>query len=193
MHEQLAAVVEPDLRLEELQQDDNRLLHAVLVHDRVIRELFQQTTVLPSRFTTFPTLDELQKDLQSNQNRYLEALSRLDEKAELTLKFIPHEFEERPISTNLKGKEYFLAKKQQHHIQQQQKELQSQELTQVLQAIAAYQPISVQSDSTQIHILISQDDQSSIKERITQIVAQTSQWSCSFGELLPPFHFTETD
>ena len=46
----LSAVVEPEVCLDTLQNDEECLIQAVLCHDRVIYELFQQTTVLPLRF-----------------------------------------------------------------------------------------------------------------------------------------------
>ncbi len=46
----LAAIIEPEISLEAIQATDERLLQAVLNHDRVIRELFQQTPLLPLRF-----------------------------------------------------------------------------------------------------------------------------------------------
>ena len=48
----LAAVVEPELALETIEQDDSQLIQAVIGHDRVIQTLFQQITVLPLRFGT---------------------------------------------------------------------------------------------------------------------------------------------
>jgi len=45
--EDLSAVVEPEVCLDTLQNDDERLIQSVLCHDRVICELFQQTTILP--------------------------------------------------------------------------------------------------------------------------------------------------
>ncbi|MDX2228578.1 MAG: GvpL/GvpF family gas vesicle protein [Leptolyngbyaceae cyanobacterium bins.349] len=189
VHEQIAAVVEPDLRLDELQQDDAILLQAVLAHDRVIRELFLQTTVLPLRFTSFPTLPDLMADLQTNQQAYLATLTRLTGQVELTLKFEPVTIEEQPIGADLKGKDYFLAKKQQYQTQQQQRELQDEELTRIVQAIAHLYPISVQPDSRHVHVLVSQNKLAVLHEQLTKLKQTSTLWRCSIGEPLPPFHF----
>ena len=50
--DQIAAIVEFGIDLEALQSDDQRLLNAVLSHDRVVCDLFQQFTILPIRFGT---------------------------------------------------------------------------------------------------------------------------------------------
>ncbi len=185
----LAAIAEPDLELATLQQDDDRLLHAVLVHDRVIRELFQQTTVLPLRFTAFPTLEDLRSDLQTHESTYLETLTRLVGKAEVTLKFVPKAIPEPGISPELKGKDYFLAKKQQYQAQQQQQTLQTQELQQLLQAIAQQYPISTPADAEHVHILVNQNNIERFQAAIAPLIAQSPQWEFTLSELLPPFHF----
>ncbi|NJR66901.1 MAG: hypothetical protein HC772_18870 [Leptolyngbyaceae cyanobacterium CRU_2_3] len=43
----LAALVELDLDVLALQDSDERLMQAILAHDRVTRAVFQQTTLLP--------------------------------------------------------------------------------------------------------------------------------------------------
>lgn len=189
VQDQLSAVVEPDLQLEELQQADERLLHAVLVHDRVIRDLFQQTTVLPLRFTAFPSLVDLRSDLQHNQHLYLETLSRLDGKAEVTIKFVPEAIAEQPLATDLKGKDYFLAKKRHHQAQQQQREQQRHEFEQILQAIAQHYPLSAQPDTHQAHILLDRDDFVKQQHYLLPYLDQLNHWQVSVSDALPPFHF----
>jgi hypothetical protein len=185
----ITAIVEPDLQLEALQQDDDRLLHAVLVHDRVIRELFQQTTVIPLRFTAFPTEPELIADLETQQQTYLETLARLDGKAEFVLKFVPKSIVEQPLDPEIKGKNYFLAKKRQHQEQQQQRELQSQELNQIMQAIAQQFTLSTAAEAYQFYVLASQENIHQCQEKISYLITDLTQWDCAMGEILPPYHF----
>jgi len=185
----LAAVVEPDLHLEELRQDDAILLQAVLAHDRVIRELFAQTTVLPLRFTSFPTLTELITDLQINQQLYGQRLTRLQGKAEYTVKFVPKEFQDVAISPDLKGKDYFLAKKQQYQAQHQQREQQTQELQHLLTVIAAQYPTVTPPEAQQAHILVDQADKVILQEWCDRLQHQVSWWKLCLGEAVPPFHF----
>lgn len=188
-HEQITAAVELDLSLEELQSDDATLLHAVLAHDRVIRELFQQTTVLPLRFMSFPSLEELQSDLQIHQQNYLTQLGKLQGHAEYSLKLIPTEIEDTPISSNLRGKDYFLAKKQQHLEQHRQLALQREEYEQILQAIERHYSSRVKTESRQIFILVSQNVMEEMHHLIAQLQEQYPRWQIMVEEALPPFHF----
>ncbi|EKQ69880.1 Gas vesicle synthesis protein GvpL/GvpF [Leptolyngbyaceae cyanobacterium JSC-12] len=186
---QLAAVIEPDLELEQLQQDDAVLLQAVLAHDRVIRELFSQTTVLPLRFATFPTLAELISDLHTRQTHYLETLDWFEGKAEYTVKLTPSKINQSPIVETLKGKEYFLAKKRQYQEQQQQREQQTQELAQIFQAIAQQYPIQTNSDNQQVHILANKNEQNQLEQILKTLQSNYMLWEIALSEALPPFHF----
>lgn len=186
---ELAAVVEPDLTLEVLQEQDTALLQAVLAHDRVIRELFRQTTVLPLRFTSFPTMAELTTDLQTNQQTYVQTLTRLQGKAEYPIKFVPIEIEEPSISPALKGKDYFMAKKQSYQAQQQQREQQTQELEQLLQAIAAQYLVVKPPDIQQVYILADKTNFFELHEWVNASQQQTTLWNLHLGEAFPPFHF----
>ncbi|MBF2028791.1 MAG: GvpL/GvpF family gas vesicle protein [Oscillatoriales cyanobacterium C42_A2020_001] len=187
--EQLAAVVERELGLEELQENDATLLQAVLAHDRVIRELFGQTTVLPLRFTTFPALEELTNDLQTRQANYLETITQLEGKAEYTIKLSPIARETTPIPSDLKGKDYFLAKKQQHQEQQHQQALQSQELAQIYQAIAQRYSTQTNPDLQQIHILTDRSNSPQLQQEVAILQNCFKSWEILLSEALPPFHF----
>ncbi len=107
-NDSLSAVVESDISLDELKNDDAALMQGVLSHDRVIRELFLQTTILPLRFgTCFPSLQSLLTHLDANQQTYLEKLTQFEGKAEYSLKFAPLPFPEVSVPSETKGKEYF--------------------------------------------------------------------------------------
>jgi hypothetical protein len=71
----LSAVVEPEVCLDTLQNDDERLIQSVLCHDRVICQLFQQTTILPLRFgTSFLETENLLTHLCSHGQEYQEKI-----------------------------------------------------------------------------------------------------------------------
>lgn len=188
-HKQLTAIVEPDLQLDDLQQNDAILLQAVLAHDRVIRELFRQTTVLPLRFTTFPTRTNLIADLETNQAKYLGILARLDGQVEVTLKLVLVENPEPEVPPQLKGKEYFLAKKQLYQAQQQQRDAQAQEFNSVIQAIAQLYPIVIQSDLQQAYLLVPQEKVPDLQAQVSNFEKIITSWQLYLGEALPPFHF----
>lgn len=189
VHQQIAAAVEPDLTLEELQESDATLLQAILAHDRVIRELFQQTTVLPLRFMSFPSLEELIEDLTKHQKEYLERLGKLRGYAECILKLVPNEILENPIAPNLRGKDYFLAKKQQHLEHQQRIVEQREEYDQILQAIAQHYPSQPNAESQQIRILVAQNSLEEMHRTLTGLQERYSEWQIMVEESLPPFHF----
>jgi Gas vesicle synthesis protein GvpL/GvpF len=198
-HGEVSAIVEPALELAALQQDEQALLSAIVSHDRVIREIFRQATVLPLRFTSFVTLPDLQADLRAHQTRYLTQLDYLADKVEHTLKLSPAPFaEDLPISADVKGKDYFLAKKlylQTLHRQQMQ---QSEELQHLLDAIVhhypTHQPCLQQPrqdvDPVRIvHLLVTKTN--TLVESVQQWQMECLQWHLSLSEALPPYHFTE--
>ena len=111
-HGGVSALVEPDVSIESLESDDERLIQAVLSHDRVICELFRQTTVLPLRFgTAFTSKESILTHLESHAENYLDKLHQLKGKAEYILKFLRRTLDEPTIPTQAKGRQYFLAKK----------------------------------------------------------------------------------
>lgn len=116
--DQLAALVEPDLSIEVLQSSDDLLMQAVLCHDQVIREMFEQTPLLPLRFGTyFVSHQGLVEHLETHHREYLEKLKKIAGQAEFLLKLKPLTVPEFAIPNELKGRDYFLAKKQQYQMQ----------------------------------------------------------------------------
>lgn len=193
----LSAVIEPALSLEALQQDDTLLLQAVLAHDRIIRELFCQTTVLPLRFSSFAPLDTLLADLSNHQQRYLEILSHLEGKAEYTLTLAPIQQPEASISPELTGKAYFLARKQQVQAQHVERQQQREEFQMLLAAIAhrysyAISP-SAATENQQIHVLLPRAEENVLQQAVISLKEKFTRWSISVGDALPPYHFVDSD
>lgn len=197
--EALFAAVEPELsetKLSLLQEKDESLMQAVISHDRVIRELFLQTTILPLRFGThFASLQGLLTHLDARQQDYLQTLSRFDGKVEYILKLTPVEALEESIPSGMKGKDYFLAKKKQYQAQLERKALQQTEQAALLQQLAGvslqYRLSHQPTDDAKVYLLTSRDEARQLFEQIDRWQNQCSYWKLSLGEALPPYHFLE--
>ncbi|PSB13811.1 gas vesicle protein [filamentous cyanobacterium CCP1] len=192
--DQLAALVEPDLSLESLQTSDDVLMRAVLYHDQVIREVFEQTPVLPLRFgTCFVSRQGLMEHLGTHRAEYLEKLEQLSGQAEYLLKLKPIPTPENPISVNLKGREYFLAKKQHYQNQTEWQNRQQAELETLKLFITQHYPNVVQTETTEgierIYLLSDRVNEAHLKEQAKEWQMRSSYWDVSLGGALPPYHF----
>lgn len=197
--QQLAAIVEPDLSqsdLSHLQENDDTLMQAVLDHDRVIRLLFQQTTILPLRFGThFSSLQGVLTHLDTYSQRYLEKLDQFSGKAEYQLKLSPVDLQSVSISPEVKGKEYFLAKKKVYQTQLDQQTQQQKELETIVQQVRAgctQNVISqIKADGEKVYLLIERQHENLLVEQLHLWQAAISYWHLELGEALPPYHFLE--
>jgi hypothetical protein len=192
--DQLAALVEPDLSLESLQTSDDVLMRAVLYHDQVIREVFEQTPVLPLRFgTCFVSRQGLMEHLGSHRAEYLEKLEKLSGQAEYLLKLTPIAMPEAAISSDLKGRNYFLAKKQQYYDQTEWQNRQQAELETLKQFIAQHYPQTVHTEPTdrveRIYLLSDRLYEARLLEQVKEWQMRSSYWDVSLGGALPPYHF----
>lgn len=190
----LSAVVELEIQAEQLQSSDEQLMQAVLAHDRVIRELFRRTVVLPLRFGTyFVSRKGLLEHLEARSSEYLQKLANLQGKAEYVLKLTPVEQSQPSIEADLKGKDYFLAKKQRYQSQAEQQQQQQNELEQLMQAIAEHYPGSVRSEPKdgveRIYLLASFLSTFTPHHRLPSWQSQCPHWQLTLGEALPPYHF----
>lgn len=190
----LSAVVELELQVEQLQDSDEQLMQAVLAHDQVIRELFRQTVVLPLRFGTyFVSREGLLEHLETRSSEYLQKLTNLQGKAEYVLKLTPVERSQPSIAADLKGKDYFLAKKQRYQSQVDQQQQRQRELEQLMQAIAQHYPDAVRSEPKdgveRIYLLANFLASFTPHHSLSRWQAQCPHWELSLGEALPPYHF----
>lgn len=190
----IGALVEPELDVEVLQSSDEQLMRAVLHHDQVIREAFEQTVLLPLRFGTyFVSGEKLLEHLQIHAAEYLDKLAELSSKAEYTLKLTPAELTTAPESEDTSGKGYFLAKKQQFQRQLEQQQQQQSELEALQQAIATFYldtHLDTPRDGIErIHLLVKRTDEPALTEHLNQWIALCPHWQLSLGEALPPYHF----
>lgn len=189
----VGAIAEPAIDLATLQSDDQRLLTAVLSHDRVIGEIFQQTVVLPLRFGTQMTSQAgLKAHLQENLSAYQGKLAALAGKVEHQVRLEPTQFQQSPLPEYLKGRDYFRAKKQ--RLQEQTTALQAQQadlirlLEQIQQAYPAYQQ-EVQDDSARAFVLIDRTATEKLQQDAQGWQADIPTWQITLSEALPPYHF----
>lgn len=199
----LLAIVEPLLTLAALEKlEEKALIQAVLSHDSIICETFKQQTLLPLRFgTCFLSPEALENHLLQHQEKYLQQLAYLADKAEYCIKCIPREAPTPTIPSSAKGREYFLAKKQRYQTQQDFQAEQAQQWLFVQQTLAQYYPNALitplQGNTQKIYILgdfirarIPSSPEAPFLSQQVQNWQQTcSHWEFYLGEPLPPYHF----
>lgn len=200
--DQIAALVEPDLAAAALHQSDRQLMQAVLSHDRVIQEVFQQTVVLPLRFGTyFVSRQGLLGHLRSHQTEYLNKLIHLQGKAECVLKLVPVAFSQSEAESSISAEpsdtlsleKQFLAKQQAYQNQAEWQQQQQAEFRSLLSLISEYYPETVRGDATEgierIYLLIAQTERPQLIAHLQRWQSQFCCWELSLGENLPPYHF----
>ncbi|MDZ8240486.1 MAG: GvpL/GvpF family gas vesicle protein [Nostoc sp. ChiQUE01a] len=190
----LAAIIEPEISLEGIQATDERLLQAVLIHDRVIRELFQQTPLLPLRFGNgFTSQETLLNHLEKHQQQYLETLTYLADKVEYSLKATPCNLLDESDTSDARGKAYLLAKKQRYQTQQAFQAQQSEQWELLNQLILkTYTNViceTRQPDVRQIHFLAQRNNSTVSTEQFSLWQVQCLHWQLALSEPLPPYHF----
>ncbi len=190
----LAALVEPGLSLEEINSDDRPLMLAVMSHDRVIREVFRQTAVLPLRFGTyFVSVEDLLAHLLARQEEYLQQLERFAGKAEYMLKFIPVLPPVSEVPSEARGKQYFLVKKQRYQAQLDFQTQQAAQWQEVQQLIAQAYPDAVAggegSSHRAIYLLARRLEEPALLEQLLVWQQVCSHWELQLGEPVPPYHF----
>lgn len=192
--EDISAVVEAELSLESVQNNDAKLIEAVLSHDRVMCELFRQTPILPLRFGTFfISQKNLLAHLKFHSRAYLEKIDLLKQKGEYTLKFTPRKLQEPTISPEVGGRQYFLAKKQRYQTQQDFYILQNAEWQNAVHLITEIYKSAIivpsQNEEMRIYLLVSQIDQPFLKAHFSYWQQACPRWELQLGEASPPYHF----
>ncbi|MBF2089068.1 MAG: GvpL/GvpF family gas vesicle protein [Synechococcales cyanobacterium K44_A2020_017] len=191
----LSAVVESQLDPDTIRAGDERFqLQAILSHDRVLQDLFQQTDVLPVPFGTFlVSLDALTQHLAAHQEVYVAKLQQVIHKAEYTLKAHLHPLVLEELPESAKGKDYFLAKKRRYQQQETYRNQQQEQLAGLLEAIAQlgcpYHHSEPKDGVERIHILGDRDDHGYLQQQVEQWQMDCPLWELSLGAALPPYHF----
>ena len=194
-YQNIAAVAEANVHITEIQEAEEKLLQAVLTHDRVVKEIFRQTSILPLRFgNAFTTVENIINDLQNNQQKYLRVLNKLKQQAEYTVTFTPVSIPSTLEISEVRGKAYLLAKKQQFEQQQAFQTKQRQQWENIRQLIFKNYPKAVFRDSTeskikQVHLLANRDARVITTEELSTWQTECSYWQITLSEQLPPYHF----
>ncbi|MGB3513016.1 MAG: GvpL/GvpF family gas vesicle protein [Microcoleaceae cyanobacterium] len=197
-YENLAAVAEADISIEAIQQTDEKLLQAVLTHDRVVREIFQQTSLIPLRFgNAFAAVENIINHLENYQQQYLTTLTKLQEKVEYTLTFSAVSPPSTLEISNARGKAYLLAKKQRFQQQQAFQNEQRQQWENILQLILKNYPEAVYKNSNnstegeikQVYLLANREAKVLNTQQLPTWQAECSYWQITLSEPLPPYHF----
>ena len=197
-NKEIAALVEPELSLEDLKDNETRLMEAVLSHDRVLCEMFQKTTVLPLRFGTyFLSREKLSEHLESHSDLYLPKLNYFDGKGEYLLKCIPKDFETSELSsvgetTEMSGREYFLRKKRAYQRQQEYEEQQKRQWEELRTFFHSHYDTllgETQDAIERLYLLVSRQEEFLLGERVQEWQLLTPYWELHLSNALPPYHF----
>ncbi len=192
--DRLSAIVESGISAVSLETDSDRLMAAVLSHDRVLCSIFRQTAILPLRFGTyFASPERLQTYMRSHAEDYLEKLKKLTGKGEYTLKFYPLPPPQDSPPPEVGGRQYFLAKKQRYQLQQDFRVSQTTQWQKIAELIAkSYPSIFIGSSSEseeRIYILANHPDESQLREDLQTWQQTCPHWQIELGEALPPYRF----
>lgn len=191
--EDIGAFAEVDLDVSQFKDDDEKLIAAVLAHDRILGELFSQTPLLPLRFgTQFTHKTSLETYLQTHQAAHLQRLTDLAGRAEYLVKLSPKPPEPSPSEETLKGRAYFLAKKARLQAQAQAEALQAEELQRFLAQLTAAGVQFIQGEPAEseerLHLL-SNRAPAAAQAEIFYWQQQLPSWQIDCSGPLPPYHF----
>jgi hypothetical protein len=93
----------------------------------------------------------------------------------------------------VKGKQYFLAKKQQYQDQQALQEQQQSQLAQVFASISKTYPdyhiTEVKESVEKLYLLVDRQQEMQLYQHLQEWQNQSSHWELMLGEALPPYHF----
>ena len=192
----VTAIGEPPIDLGTLQQDEARLDSAVVHHDWALCELVQVVTLLPLRFgTQFESHEQLQSHLQAHAAVYQAQLAMLKNRLEFCLKLSA-----KPVATDapaaaaappaaqLKGRDYFLAKKQRLQQQTLTETQQQAHLDQLRSEITrVYAEHHVEAD--RVYLLIYRSAAEQLQQQLEQWRQQFPTCDLQCSTPLPPYHF----
>jgi hypothetical protein len=196
--EDLVVAVEPDIDVQELDQaSEDRLLQAVVEHDRIICELFAHCVLLPLRFgTAFVSQVALEDYLRSQQTILKDRLQNLSGYAEYMLKgtYTPPTVLPSVPQAELKGKDYFLAKRSQYVQQQEVRSQQQQDyedLILLLNSPESKLQIGTPqgSENFRAFILLTPIQAQTLGQSLTTWQIQHPDWQLDLSDALPPYHF----
>lgn len=197
--EDLVVAVEPDIDVQELDQaSEDRLLQAVLEHDRIICELFAYCALLPLRFgTAFVSEVALEDYLRSQQPVLKDRLQHLSGYAEYMLKGTctpPTVLPSGQPQTELKGKNYLLAKRSQYVQQQEVRSQMQQDYEDLILFLnspeSKLQIVTPQgSENIRAFVLLTPIQAQTLSQSLVTWQIKHPDWQLDLSEALPPYHF----
>lgn len=168
----LAAAVDSSIPWQTVQYDDEQLLQAALVHDRVICDLYRQQPVLPLQFgTVFISLNGLEMHLERHSERYGERIRKLEGMGEYTLKLLP-QFDQLQLDAD------HLADLEFERIQAQFKDHYSH--------LVYGEP---QRGIERVHLLIPVGEEAELRRQVDDWQRHYNCWQLDLQGPLPPYHF----
>ncbi len=189
----IAAIIERDILIQNLQETEDILLKAIVTHDRVIQAIFSQISLLPLRFgTAFTSLDSLLENLNNNQSQYNQKLDKLTNNVEYCIKFIPLDFKvNKAKDLDLKGKSYLLAKKKNYQLQQEFISNQENQWTVIKKSISQEfsDNILIQEEEAIKQIFLLEQQNTNIDILINSWQQKAPNWQIITSLPLPCYHF----
>jgi hypothetical protein len=190
----LSAIAEFDVPIETLQADDRQLMAAVLHHDQVICQLFSQISLLPLRFgTCFTDPAAAASHLIAKGDTYRQRLQQLQNHGEYLLKATPMPITLPETDPDLKGRAYFLAKKQRLQDQTAAQVAQQQQLQTLWQQLEQHfrqtQAGTPQDSTERFYLLAHSDQATTLEAHLATWQVQAPQWQLTLDGPLPPYHF----
>jgi hypothetical protein len=197
-----------NLDLETLKnQGEEVLITAVIAHDRLICELFNQNFLLPLRFgTVFKSQSLLEVYLESNHAQLSTKLNQLKGYSEYLLTLTLLETPSAPdLSSNLKGKDYLLAKRSQYLTEQARRSQQQSECQELIELIQPPNIPNIDGLEVSEQFTLNQSVPPQDKEFLrmyflakTQLNAIFAPWQAKYphwqlqlSNPLPPYHFCD--
>lgn len=201
--DRLVAAVETEVDIDALNQlPEQSMLQAIIHHDRLLCELFDQRPLLPLPFlkTFFSGVKTLESYLQTESPKLLASLQKIDGYAEFlitgTAIAIAPKVE---AATQLKGKDYLLAKRSQYLQQEQWRSQLQREVLAYRQAITNYlnpeyqvtfEQVETQgSEDVRVYALLPRSQVVALQETLRSWEDQHPHWQIAWSPPLPPYHF----
>ena len=196
--DRMAALTEPDVDFERLQEDDDALVQAAIAHDRVMCSVFEQVPLIPLQFgTCFHSRQRLLDHLIKHQDTYLSKLDMLADCVEYCCKLTPRQQpssldEDASISDDVLNQEFSTSLASNSPRESGINGILQAEKNDILARIAQTYPRLVahtQGDTERAYVLIQRAEVLELKEKVIRWRSQLHNWKLELGQPLPPYHF----
>ena len=200
--DRLVAAVETEVDLDGLNQlPEPEMIAAIIHHDRLLCELFEHRPLLPLPFlkTFFSGVTTLENYLQTESAKLLASLQKIDGYAEFLITGTAIAPKTEIASSDLKGKDYLLAKRSQYLQQEQWRSQLQREVLDYRQAITNYlnpeyqatfeQAETKGSEDVRVYALLPRSQVESLQNSLRSWEAEHPHWQIAWSQPLPPYHF----